>query len=160
MINIKKTQEKYLDFIKEKINQRLKHYRKKPNLDVYMPRREIHTKWAEKLGIPREISDYVNRLIETPGKCQEFVEFCDREDEKSRTGKRRCVVTIPYRMLVGKRSSGRRKIVTYLLLGFLRQKGSEYIKAWYLHQILNYIEKAPSLDITAVSYTHLTLPTN
>ena len=115
-----------------------------------MPEWKIHNKWAEKLGIPKEISNFVNRLIDFPKESQEFMEFCDREDEKPRTGRRKRVVTLPYRTTVGKHDTGRRKTAAYLQLRFLRQKGSEYVEAWYLHHILDYIESAPILILKRI----------
>jgi len=46
-----------------------------------MPEWEIHDRWAEKLGISKEISNYVNSLIGFPERHQEFMEFCDNEDK-------------------------------------------------------------------------------
>jgi hypothetical protein len=37
------------------------------------------------------------------------------------------------------------KIPKYLQVVFLRQKGSEYLMAWYLHYALDYIRMAPAL---------------
>jgi hypothetical protein len=37
------------------------------------------------------------------------------------------------------------KIPKYLQLLFMREKGSEYVKAWYLHYVLDYIRMAPAL---------------
>ena len=114
-----------------------------------MPEWKIHNKWAEKLGIPKEISNFVNRLIDFPKESQEFMEFCDREDEKPRTGRRKRVVTLPYRTTVGKHDTGRRRKTAAYLLRFLRQKGSEYVE-WYLHHILDYIESTPILSIEEI----------
>ncbi len=116
-----------------------------------MPKWKIHNKWAEKLGIPKEISNFVNLLIDFPEENQEFMEFLDTEDKKPRTGKRKCVVTLPYRATVGKHDSGRRrKTAMHLQLRFLHLKGSEYVKAWYLHHILDYIESAPILSVEEI----------
>jgi len=32
----------------------------------------------------------------------------------------------------------------------VRQKGSEYVKAWYLHYLLDYIKMAPELSIEEI----------
>ena len=37
------------------------------------------------------------------------------------------------------------KIPKYLQLVFVRQKGSEHLKAWFLHYVLDYIKMAPAL---------------
>jgi hypothetical protein len=47
-----------------------------------MPKWEIHDKWAVKLGISREISNFVNHLSNFPEETQEFMEFCEREGEE------------------------------------------------------------------------------
>lgn len=118
-----------------------------------LPKWEIHNKWAEKLGVPVEISDFVNRLIDSPEEVQEFMEFCDREYEKLKlhVGSRKSVVTLPLKVSVGKHDSGRKsKTATHLQLEFLRKKGSEYVKAWYLHHILDYMKSAPKLSVKEV----------
>ena len=103
------------------------------------------------MGIAIEIAKFVNCLIDYPRKIREFMEFCNSEQEKTYVSSRKCVVTLPYRVIVGKHDSGRRmKTAMYLQLKFLRQKGSEYVKAWYLHHILDYIESAPILSIKEI----------
>ncbi|MCK4733131.1 MAG: hypothetical protein KAT65_11805, partial [Methanophagales archaeon] len=43
------------------------------------------------------------------------------------------------------------KIPKYLQVVFLRrQKGSEYVKVWYLHYVLDYIKMAPTLSIEEI----------
>ncbi|PUA34286.1 MAG: hypothetical protein B9J98_00080 [Candidatus Terraquivivens tikiterensis] len=116
-----------------------------------MPEWEIHNKWARRLGIPEKISNFVNSLVDFPEENQEFMEFLDTEDKKLCMGKRKHIVILPYRATVGKHDSGRRrKTAMYLQLRFLRQKGSEYVKAWYLHHILDYIKSAPVLGIEEI----------
>jgi hypothetical protein len=39
-----------------------------------MPEWSIHNKWAEKMRISREVSNFVNKLINLPEECQEFSE--------------------------------------------------------------------------------------
>jgi len=40
-----------------------------------MPEWKIHSKWAKKLGIPKEISNFVNCLIDSPEETREFMDF-------------------------------------------------------------------------------------
>jgi hypothetical protein len=47
-----------------------------------MPKWVIHGKWAEKIGISREISNFVNHLGDFPEETQEFMEFCEHEGEE------------------------------------------------------------------------------
>ena len=100
-----------------------------------MPKWEIHDKWAEKMEISKEISNFVNHLSDFPEECQEFMKFCEREGGE--------IIL----QLVRLRDFGRiMKIPRYLQVVFLRrQKGSKYVTAWYLHYVLDYIKMAPAL---------------
>lgn len=97
-----------------------------------MPEWSIHNKWAEKMRISREVSNFVNKLIDFPEECQEF-----SEDQRK-------IYKIEH-------NSGRkRKTVMYMQLRFLRQKGAEFVKVWFLHHALDYIKGAPILSIEEV----------
>ncbi|MCW3131074.1 MAG: hypothetical protein N2V75_13400 [Methanophagales archaeon] len=101
-----------------------------------MPKWEIHNKWAEKMGITNEISNFVNHLSDFPEGCKEFMEFCECEGGEILL---QLVKAHDFRMIM--------KIPKYLQVVFLRrQKGSEYVKAWYLHYVLDYIKMAPALS--------------
>ena len=104
-----------------------------------MPEWAIHIKWAQRLGIPEEISSFVNFLSDFPEKTQEFMEFCEREGGE-----------IIMRLLRVHDFSTIMKIPKYLQVVFVRQKGSEYVKAWYLHYLLDYIKMAPELSIEEI----------
>jgi len=104
-----------------------------------MPEWAIHIKWAQRLGIPEEISSFVNFLSDFPEKTQEFMEFCEREGGE-----------IIMRLLRVHDFSTIMKIPKHLQLVFVRQKGSEYVKAWYLHYLLDYIKMAPELSIEEI----------
>jgi hypothetical protein len=99
-----------------------------------MPTWDVHTKWAEQLGLPEEITTFINHLSDFPDKSQEFVEFCEREGEAIIT---RLVRAHDFSMIM--------KIPKYLQLAFAHYKGSDYVTAWYLHYVLDYIRMAPSL---------------
>lgn len=99
-----------------------------------MPKLEVHDKWAEKMGLSREITNFVNHLSDFSDKTQEFMEFCEREGEEIIL---QLVRTHDFSMIM--------KIPKYLQLMFVRQKGSEYVTAWYLHYVLDYIRMAPAL---------------
>ena len=43
-----------------------------------MPRWNTHNKWAERIGIPRRVSDFVNKLSDSPKTCEVFRAFCER----------------------------------------------------------------------------------
>jgi hypothetical protein len=99
-----------------------------------MPRWEIHDKWATKMGISQEIADFVNHLSDFPEKNQEFIDFCEREGEGIIM---ELVRVRDFHMIM--------KIPKYLQLVFMREKGSKYVTAWYMHYILDYIRMAPAL---------------
>ena len=104
-----------------------------------MPEWAIHIKWAQRLGIPEEISSFVNFLSDFPEKTQEFMEFCEREGGE-----------IIMRLLRVHDFNTIMKIPKYLQVVFVRQKGCEYVKAWYLHYLLDYIKMAPELSIEEI----------
>ncbi|CAD7774024.1 hypothetical protein AIOGIFDO_01503 [Candidatus Methanoperedenaceae archaeon GB37] len=104
-----------------------------------MPEWKNHDKWAEKMGISKETSKFVNGLIDFPKNCQEFQDFCERDPSARIFTKGR-----PTRMTVASlitHDSGRsNKFYREIQLKFLSQKGSDHVKAYYLHQVLDYIE--------------------
>ena len=105
-----------------------------------MPKWEIHDKWAEKIGISRKISNFVNHLNDFPEEGQEFMDFCEHEGGEIIL---QLVRVHDFRKIM--------KIPKYLQVVFLRrQKGSEYVKAWYLHYVLDYIKMAPTLSIEEI----------
>ena len=119
-----------------------------------MPKWEIHNKWAEQMGISKEVSDFINLVIDFPQKCQEFLDFCDREPDARIYSKGR-----PTRITIGqfmRHDSGRHYgYAKEVQLKFLRKKGDDYVKAWYLHHILDYMawwvtegfsESTPSIE--------------
>jgi hypothetical protein len=97
-----------------------------------MPKWNIHNKWAKKMRISGEVSNFVDKLIDFPGECQEFSEY------------QRKVYRIEH-------DSGRRRnTVIYIQLNFLRQRGAEFVKAWFLQHALDYIKGASILSIKEV----------
>jgi hypothetical protein len=104
-----------------------------------MPTWDVHTKWAEKLGLPEEITKFVNHLSDFPDKNPEFMEFCAQEAEEIIS---QLVRAHDFSMIM--------KIPKYLQLAFARHKGSDYVTAWYLHYVLDYIRMAPSLTAEEV----------
>jgi len=92
------------------------------------------------MRISRQISNFVNHLSDFPEKSQEFMEFCEREGGEIIL---QLVTAHDFGMIM--------KIPKYLQVVFLqRQKGSEYVKAWYLHYILDYIKMAPALSVEEI----------
>jgi hypothetical protein len=104
-----------------------------------MPSWEVHDKWAEKLGLAKEITSFVNHLSDFPDQNQEFMEFCERKGE---------VILLP--LVWSHDFTTIMKIPKYLQLMFAREKGSAYVTAWYLHYVLDYIRMAPALTAEEV----------
>lgn len=121
-----------------------------------MPEWEIHNKWAKRVGIAAGVSDFVNLLIDFPQKCQEFLDFCDREpDARIYTKGRPTHMTVA--SSIGHDSGRNKNYAREIQLSFLRRKGREYVKAWYLHHILDYIKwwvtegtSEPTLSVEAI----------
>ena len=88
------------------------------------------------MGLTREIADFVNHFSDFPEKSPEFIQFCEREGEEIIL---QLVRTHDFGMIM--------KIPKYLQVLFMRKKGSEYVQAWYLHYVLDYIRMAPALTI-------------
>lgn len=136
-----------------------------------MPKWEIHNKWAERMGISTEISNHVNSLIDFPEKCSEYLDFCtdiikwsDYYEERSskwpfkerafkdlnslQSWLRSLRKSNPSWFLkllqIGHDTSRSKKaqgLQAHIQLKFLHSRGTEYIKAWYMHHILDYVEK-------------------
>ncbi len=114
-----------------------------------MPKWKLHNKWAEKLGVREEIANFANLLIDFPQLCQEFIDFCEQEPT-ARIFKKGKATQMNVSSFT-KHDSARNKIYDRRIqLEFLLSKGENYITAWYLHQILDYIkwwvEENPSKD--------------
>ena len=107
-----------------------------------MPKWELHNKWAKRLGISRDVSDYVNRLIDFPKRCPDFKEFAEDEDNWKDFYKLMHAYWPAYCRRQIRHDAGRSNVATtYIQLKFLSQKGSDYIKAWYLHHLLDEVER-------------------
>lgn len=89
----------------------------------------FHDKWAERMGISKEISELINWLSDFPSECKKFVEFCKQRGEK-----------VPE----GHNSERRRWHVAKLKFEFLKPYGPKYLQAWLLHHFLDYIKKVHS----------------
>lgn len=91
------------------------------------------------MELTRETTDFVNHLSDFPEKSPEFILFCERDGEEIII---RLAKSHDFEMIM--------KIPKYLQLLFMREKGSEYVKAWYLHYVLDYIRMAPALTAEEV----------
>ena len=104
-----------------------------------MPSWDVHEKWAARLGLPEDVTRFVNYLSDFPDSCAEFREFCEREGE-------RLILPLAW----SHDFETIMKIPKFLQLQFTQRKGSAYVTAWYLHYVLDYIRMAPSLTAEAV----------
>jgi hypothetical protein len=104
-----------------------------------MPNWRIHNKWAEKLAVGQEASELVNLLIDFPTKCQEYVTFCETGND-ARVFSKGKPTTMTSLLLERHDSARSRTVLRDVQLRFLRQKGAMYVRAWYLHQMLDYLE--------------------
>lgn len=92
------------------------------------------------MRISRQISNFVNHLSDFPELSPEFMEFCERDGGEIIL---QLVKVHDFGMIM--------KIPKYLQVVFLqRHKGSEYVKAWYLHYVLDYIKMAPALSVEEI----------
>lgn len=113
---------------------------------------ESHDEWAERFGISRDVSHYVNRVVDNPPGL-ELPE--DYRKSISKSVKRRLhgedlshskqtvmsIITAPE---VRDHDSARsprtiRKVAADAQLTFLGDKGDDYVSAWYLHHQLDYL---------------------
>jgi len=104
-----------------------------------MPEWKIHNKWARKLGIARDVSNFVNKLIDFPEKCDEYQAYCEEApDARIYSGGKPTKMTIAsFTDHDSARSSdGVRKVQ----IDFMRSKGNDYLKAGYLHHVLDYLK--------------------
>lgn len=106
-----------------------------------MPTWEIHDKWAvAKMGLSCEVTNFVNHLSDFPEQSHEFMAFCERDG-----------VEILLQLLKVRDFKLIMKIPKYLQIEFLRfRKSRDYVIAWYLHYVLDYVKMAPALTPEAV----------
>ncbi|MFB6186862.1 MAG: hypothetical protein ABEI86_08360 [Halobacteriaceae archaeon] len=112
---------------------------------------EDHRKWARKLSIPDQISHYVDRTIDVPDKSnlpEEYREGVKASAEaiQAEKGAENCntALSLVIANEILSHDSGRQKatrgdLVAESQLRFLRQKGEDYVMAWYLHHHLDYL---------------------
>jgi len=109
-----------------------------------------HDKWNRKLGISDGISNYVNNLIDVlVGRKtlpQEYLDFVELESQKEANSEKK-VVSSALEEEILKHDSARksdnksmRELIAKIQLKFLSQKGEDYVKAWYLHHALDYVD--------------------
>ena len=114
-----------------------------------MPSWDVHVKWALRMNIPRDVANYVNSVIDCSRyECpQDFIEFLLREFERD-VARYRVGPIISYVERKAHDISRKNKTFQVLELKFLvKYKGDlSYVKAWYLHHLLDYLGGVSSLS--------------
>lgn len=103
-----------------------------------MPKWNIHDKWAQKMGISKEISNYINRAIDNINVPEDLIKYLN-ETQIPRPKDR-----VPWRIedllaMFGRHDFGHKKFIKEKVLPFFQRKGRNYINAYYLHFILDYL---------------------
>jgi len=116
-----------------------------------MPKWNVHDKWAQKVGISKEISNYINRSIDNIDMPEDFKEYIEkRRIPRSRGGNLSItdIVSLQGKNLhdIGRGNKEKVKFIKEPVLLFLSRKGEGYVKAWYLHFILDYLNSHQMRD--------------
>ena len=115
---------------------------------------ESHDRWAEKFGISREVSRYVNRIIdkddrdELPANYREWInKWTERKAEKDGAKHGNSALHLKLkRDIKEKHDKGAGTKTADTMAGeattqFLQQKGEDYLAAYYLHHHLDYLSE-------------------
>lgn len=105
-----------------------------------MPSWKVHMKWSRKMEIPDEIAEYTNRVIDT-WKLEDYPEDFAKyiyEKEFPRPKGRVPFLLADFLIMFG--THDLRKLKEEVL-PYFRMKGEDYVRAWYLHHILDYLVK-------------------
>jgi len=112
---------------------------------------ETHNKWAQKMGISKGAAQYVNRIIDDLGELpDDYVSAVkDRakgiqQDRGAKKGNSALHMVIADSTM--DHDSSRQKttdadMAAEIEYGHLKQKGEEYVAAWYLHHHLDYLSE-------------------
>ena len=96
------------------------------------------------MGISKEVSDYVNRLIDSTSeeRCPADFKKFDGDEDNWKDFYKLMDAFWPSPWRRQRHDGGRSNVaIAYIQLKFLSQKGSDYIKAWYLHHLLDEVER-------------------
>lgn len=81
-------------------------------------------------------------------RCSEFIDFLKAYESSGPPHTKKVLPeNILERFRIGHDKGRRTKTTMYSQLDFLKTKRSKFIKAWFLHQVLDYIKAAPILSI-------------
>jgi len=105
-----------------------------------MPGWKIHNDWARRMGISQEISKYTNGIIDAQGLenyPEDFKKYINKVEFPRPKGRMSFSLAD---LLITFGTHDVRKMKREVLPYFQR-KGEMYVKAWYLHHILDYLVK-------------------
>ncbi|MHA1332446.1 MAG: hypothetical protein ACTSR2_15370 [Candidatus Hodarchaeales archaeon] len=93
------------------------------------------------MGISKEISNYINRAIDNIKVPEDFMKHT--KERKIPMSKRRDVSIEDIAGILEKdlHDRAKDKHIKEMDLQFLSEKGTDYVKAWHLHFILDYLSK-------------------
>lgn len=110
-----------------------------------------HRRWATRFGIDQDAADYVNRIIDIsdetrlPKEYKQTVADCAEQiasTRGSKNGSSALSLVITKETMghdSGRQKTTRGNLAAECTLEHLRQKGDEYVDAWYLHHHLDYL---------------------
>ncbi len=116
----------------------------------------VHKDWDSKLGTPCEVSDYMQRAIDSKGPSdknivmpEDFVKHCEEKKIIWSGHKNLAIVDLAYNLHDRAKAGGKtiRKIIQAEDLKFLLAKGDDYVKAYYLHFILDYLDHSTNRQL-------------
>lgn len=105
-----------------------------------MPGWKIHIKWTKKMGIPDDIAEYTNRVIDAwklEDYPEDFLRYVGKEYPQPK-GKKS--ISLAELLNMFKPIHDLRKFKKWVL-PYFRMKGKDHVRAWYLHHILDYLVK-------------------
>lgn len=117
--------------------------RRGSKLGADMPSWAIHKEWDAKLGIPSKVSDYMQKAIDSKGPCDKKIPM--PEDFRKHTEERKLPRSRGSNFSIADlhtnlHDRAKDKVIQREDLKFLSMKGEEYVRAYYLHFILDYLE--------------------
>ncbi len=106
-----------------------------------MPGWKIHTKWSRRIGIPDDVAEHTNRVIDAwklEDYPEDFLRYIQRKEYPQPKGRE--PISLESLVDMFKPLHNLRKFKREVL-PYFRMKGKDYVRAWYLHHILDYLVK-------------------
>lgn len=105
-----------------------------------MPGWEVHMRWSKKTGIPDDVAEYTNRIIDAR-KLEDYPEDFAKwiNNVESPRPKGRMPFSLADLLVIFGTHDVRK--MKREILPYFQRKGDTYVKAWYLHLILDYLVK-------------------